>query len=232
MPILTNGVAPYAPASSIISIVERARARGLPSQLTKDVLIKSGVSESLVPRTLQALQLLDLTKEDGTWAPNLEILRSCPEAEVQTRFAEIIRSVYADVFQYVDPAEDSGTAVRDAFRGYTPHGQQDRMVSLFLALCQKAGIIKDAPPRAVKRENRAVKKPFIPNPQTRIKPPAGSIPAVGNLNLASPLSGLLATLPQGGSGWTQEARNKFVEVFQTMLDYCIPIREETEGDGE
>src|SRR6266513_1668062 len=95
MPIQPNDTAPYAPAATILSVIDRARARGLPSTVTKDVLLRAGVSESLIPRTLQALQLLELINEDGTWTQNLETLRRAPEAEFQSRFAEIIRSVYA-----------------------------------------------------------------------------------------------------------------------------------------
>src|SRR5688572_17050623 len=138
MSIVADGVAPYAPTATVVSVIDRARARGLPSPVTKDVLMKAGVSESLVPRTLQSLQLLELVQDDGTWTDNLEMLRRAPEGEFQGRLAEIIRTVYAEVFQYVDPVKDSGTAIRDAFRGFTPHGQQDRMVSLFIGLCQKA----------------------------------------------------------------------------------------------
>lgn len=220
MPIQPNGIAPYAPPATVLSVIERARDRGLPSPVTKDVLLRAGVPESLMPRTLQALQSLELINEDGTWTQNLETLRRAPEAEFQSRLAEIIRAVYADVFQFVDPAKDNGTAVRDAFRGYTPHGQQDRMVTLFQGLCQKAGIItRDGPPKTTQREKRTVRKTITQKISPKAKPSAGKIP-----ELASPLAGLLATLPQEGSGWTQQDRDRFVKAFETMLDYCIHIR--------
>src|SRR5690349_12129895 len=106
MPILPNGIAPYAPAATVLSVIDRARQRGLPPTVTKDVLMRAGVSESLIPRTLQSLQLLELINDDGTWTPNLETLRRAPESELQSTLAEIVRSVYADVFQYVDPSKD------------------------------------------------------------------------------------------------------------------------------
>src|SRR5687768_1056094 len=126
MPIQPNGVCPYAPGGTILSVIERARDRGLPNPVTKEVLMRAGVTESLAPRALQALVLLELTNEEGAWTNNMETLRRCPEAEFPERLAAIIRAVYADVFQYIDPATDEPTTIRDAFRAYTPHGQQDR----------------------------------------------------------------------------------------------------------
>jgi hypothetical protein len=181
-----------------------------------------------MPRTLQALQLLELINEDGSWTPNLEALRRAPEAEFQTRLSEILRSVYADVFQYVDPAKDSTTQIRDAFRAYTPHGQQDRMVTLFLGLCQRAGIVaSDAPAKTVVRETRpAVRKTILKaTPNIKAKPTQHqTLPG-----LPAPLAGLLQTLPQA---WTKSDRDRFVSAFNAMLDYCIPVRSKEELEEE
>ena len=224
MPIQPNGTAPYAPPATILGVIDRARERGLPAQVTKDVLVRTGVvTESLAPRVLQSLQLLELVNEEGNWTQNLETLRRAPEAEVPARLAEILRSVYADVFQYVDPAQDSPTQVRDAFRAYTPHGQQDRMVTLFINLCQRAGIAPQDTPRATVRELRpAVRKPAPAKLQSSVK---GKGVAVPQSALPLPLAGLLQTLPQE---WTKNDRDRFVSAFTAMLDYCIPVRTEQE----
>lgn len=225
MPIQPSGIAPYAPAATILSVVDRARQRGLPTPVNKEVLVRAGVSDSLIPRTLQSLQLLELVNEDGTWTQNLETLRRAPEAELQSRFAEIIRSVYADVFQYVDPATASATQVRDAFRSYAPHGQQDRMVTLFIGLCQRAGIVageaaktREARPRA-NAPSKSATKPNTP-------PPNGAQQFGASPTLPPPLAGLLTTLPLGG--WTKHDRDRFISAFTAMLDYCIATR--TEGE--
>lgn len=230
MPLQHNGSAPYAPASTVLSLIERARTRGLPKPITKDVLLRAGVAESLVPRTLHALQLLELIADDGTWTQNLETLRSVPEVEFQARLAEIIRAVYEDVFKFVDPSKDNPTAVRDAFRGYIPHGQQDRMVPLFLALCQKAGITNSESVLRAPREHRPTKMQRAPKPDL----PQSKKRSPSSLDLPAPLAGLLAALPSEGNGWSQKDRDRFHITFGTLLDYCFPIRdtenEEHEGD--
>jgi hypothetical protein len=227
MPLQSDGLAPYAPTATVLAVIERARSRGLPNPVTKEVLIRAGVPESLIARTLQSLQLLELINDDGTWTPNLENLRRCAETEFQPLLTEIIRSVYSDVFQYVDPAKDSTTAVRDAFRAFTPHGQQNRMVTLFLGLCQKAGIIAgDGIPKTTQREKRTIQTKRIAAHKTTSKTrPSNENENLGGVSgLPAPLAGLLATLPKSGSGWNQEDRNRFVRAFETILDYCIPIR--------
>jgi len=224
MPLAPNGTAPYAPASTVISLIERARTRGLPSPITKDVLQRSGISESLLPRTLQTLQLLELIADDGTWTQNLEILRSAPESEYQARLADIVRSVYEDIFKFVDPNKDSPTAIRDAFRSYTPHGQQERMIPLFMALCKAAGIVEGESTIRKPREHNQTKK-FQKRPitsKTDLQLPKKQSPSSNNL--PAPLAGLLSALPPEGSGWSQESRDRFLTTFGTLLDFCFPIR--------
>jgi hypothetical protein len=229
MPIKADGNAPYAPTAGVLSLIDRARQRGLPNPVTKDVLLRSGISDSLAPRTLQALQLLELINDDGTWTSNLEMLRKAPEAEFSARFAELIRSVYADLFQYVDPSKSQLTEIRDAFRSYLPHGQQDRMVSLFVGLCQRAGLAPDGVVKAAPREPRSTpkvvalrRKPTLVSAPTSSMQPSSGLPA--------PLAGLLATLPK--DGWTKQERDRFEKAFSAMLDYSIPVREKAADPEE
>lgn len=46
--------------------------------------------------------------------------------------------MYADVFEVVEPANATLEQIQDAFRSFTPQGQRDRMVSLFLSLLEYA----------------------------------------------------------------------------------------------
>ena len=65
MAVTADSSAPYAPASAIIELIDKYRNRGLPSTITGEVLGKAGVSDSLIPRTLQALQTLELINDQG-----------------------------------------------------------------------------------------------------------------------------------------------------------------------
>src|SRR5437879_1673208 len=120
MPVTPDAPAPYAPASAIIELIKRHRNRGLPSPVNSDVLARAGVSSSLIARTLQALQALDLIDESGAPTATLEGIRLAPETESKQRLADWLRATYADALQFVDPATASESEVRDAFRNYIP----------------------------------------------------------------------------------------------------------------
>lgn len=221
MAINQNSKAPYATAASVLDILERLRNRGLPTPINKDVLIRSGVSESLVPRTLQALHLLDLIDRQGNPSDTFEGLRLASEADYKACFTEWLKSAYAEVFAFVDPTTDSETEIRDAFRSYAPHGQQDRMVALFIGLCTHAGLRE-----GVQKEVRAkspAKKPSVRKiQQSQTRKPAKRQPA--DLDIPPAIMGLLDSLPSVDEGWTQERRDNFTNTLGTLIDFFYPIK--------
>jgi len=228
MTVSTESPGPYAPSSAIIGLLTRARTRGLMAPVTKDVLMRAGITDSLVPRTLQSLQTLDLIDETGQFTPIMSKLRAVPEAAYKEALAEWLQSTYAEVFQFVDPRHDDVVRVRDAFRLYTPHGQQDRMVSLFMALCAEAGII-DAATSEGKSAPRKPARPATASSIKRTKLPTGkpqhSPPPPPPLHSGLPpaLAGMLESIPRGGAGWTKSDRDKFVLTFGAVLDFAVPI---------
>lgn len=181
MPVTSDKPAPYAPANSILEIIQRNRDRGLPAPLSPEVLGRVGIPESLIPRVTQSLQALDLIDEQAIPTKTLEGLRLAPEAEYQQRMSEWLKSAYADVFAIVDPAVDGETKVRDAFRNYSPVGQQPRMVSLFLNLLAAAGMVAEKQAAQAREAARKVPRtaPRIPARLRRSLEVAG-VPATGS----------------------------------------------------
>jgi hypothetical protein len=140
VPVTANVSAPYAPPSAVLDLIMRHRTRGLPAPVSAEVLSRSGIPESLISRTLQALKTLDLLSDDDKPTATLEGLRLASETEFRDRLAEWLNAAYADILNFVDPAVADETALRDAFRAYSPIGQQNRMVTLFSGLYAAAGI--------------------------------------------------------------------------------------------
>ena len=222
MAVTNESSAPYAPGSAVMGIIERYRERGMTTPFTAEVLQRAGVSESLTPRTLQALQVLDLVDEGGNPTENLESIRSCPSAEYKQRLAKWVQGAYADAFSFMDPSKDSDESIRDAFRSYKPLGQQGRMVSLFLHLCGAAGIIDESVKKESKpRQRKPASAKQKPTPRTldtnREKHVTGMPPA---------LAGLMSSLPATNQGWPKEQRDKFIATFAAVLDFCYEIREQ------
>lgn len=235
MAVTTSSPAPYAPPSAVIEVVNRYRARGLPQPISSEVLGRAGVSESLIPRTLQALQSLDLIDDKGMATKTLEGLRLASEGEFKARMLDWLNGAYADVLNFVDPAAADEVAVRDAFRTYNPVGQQPRMVTLFMGLYSAAGVGPDRAPsqsRPSRPTNRSANnprskpagKPDARRAQQEQHYSAGGLPPA--------LAGLLAQLPEANQGWTKERRDRFLITFGSVLDFCFAIVTEDELDEE
>lgn len=230
MAVTPDQPAPYAPTSAIMSLVERHRAKGLPSPVDADVLRRAGISDSLTPRTLQALVVLGLLGEDLKPTDTFEALRLAPEADFKARTVAWLDEAYADARQFVDPATDDETKVRDAFRNYRPIGQQDRMVSLFLGLYAAAGVETPKPTQPAK-----LSKPPQSKARTARNHPLAARSMAAQATVEQPsnftvqsglppaLVGLLAALPTTGRGWTKEERDRFTITFSAVLDFCYPI---------
>jgi hypothetical protein len=236
MAVRLGSPAPYGPPAGVLSVIHGFRDRGLSTPFTDDVLLRAGISESLVPRVYKSLEGLDLIDKDGNPTPQLVDLRQAKTDDFQATLADVVRSAYAEVLQFVNPATDDLTRITDAFRSYEPAGQRSRMITLFMGLCEAAGM---TPPSDKKAKASATPRP----PRTVVKGgsvmrdgrkqssfagPAGARISHGQLVTSNgvippALVGLLQSVPQGG--WTQAERDKFVAAFGHVLDFAVPIIE-------
>jgi hypothetical protein len=224
VPVTSDKPAPYAPASSIVDLIERYRNRGLPSPVNADVLLRAGISQSLVSRTLYALQVLDLIDEQGAPTKTFEGIRLAPEAEYKQRLSEWLQGAYADVLKFVDPTADDETKVRDAFRSYQPMGQQSRMITLFLGLLAAAGMTaerqRSSQPRRSVRSPSQTARPSNgasqSSPRATAEPPKEAV-------VVSPKQTpqdntyekqLLDKFPAFDPSWTEELKKAWFEGFK------------------
>lgn len=187
--------------------------------MTGEVLGRAGISESLIPRTLQALLVLDLIDEKGAPTGILEGIRLAPEAEYKQRLSEWLKSAYADVLRYVDPAVDDETKIRDAFRSYNPVGQQPRMISLFQGLIAAAGMGQEKPAAQPRRKRTVVSL----NPRTQN--PSSPAPRNG--------SGSRAPVSETAPSREPPPPPKLPEMSEKALEYrLVDLMSEASGDPE
>jgi hypothetical protein len=210
----------------VLSFIDSYRNKALPSPITVEVLGRAGVNDSLVPRTLKTLEVLGLIDDTGKPTDALNGLRKAAQADFQARLADVVRGAYAEVLQYVDPATDDTSRIADQFRHFEPIGQLSRMVTLFLGLCVAAGIISEGATR------KAAANP-APRPARRTVPvprrepsvsPAANVRSLDGGTIPPALMGVLAALPTSGDGWTKARRDEFVKMFQSVLDFTIPVQ--------
>jgi len=140
MAITNRGPAPYASVANVLRAIEHYREK-MPAQFSKELLVRIGYPPAYAVRTLRALRLLDLTDDDGAPTDALRELRGATADEFPARLEQVVRKAYSDVFEVVDPATGSKDAVKQAFAYNEPGAQRDRMVVLFLGLCEAAGML-------------------------------------------------------------------------------------------
>jgi hypothetical protein len=198
----------------------------LPLPVNAEVLSRAGISESLVPRTLQALKALDLISEDGKPTQTFDTLRLAPEAEYKKCLTEWLAASYSDVMQFVDPATADDTVLRDAFRGYKPIAQQPRMITLFKGLHAAAGIGAEK----TKSSSATVRFRATPSLKARAAEPKRSpaaqeekppITPQRHQNTTEPSAfekDLLAKFPPFDPSWSEDLKTSWFKGFQQFME--------------
>lgn len=131
--------APYAPPATVLHVIHHFQQREVPDILTDTILGQIGVKDSVMLIVKQALMFLNLTREDGTTTDNFRALRYATDEDRPKLFRDLLTAAYSDVFAIRDPETATRPELLNAFRPFSPASQHDRMITLFLALCQEAG---------------------------------------------------------------------------------------------
>jgi hypothetical protein len=245
MAIETARSAPYAPIASVLAVIRRLRERSLPEVLNLLELSRVGVSEGNASRTLQALRFFGLIDDDGRRTPLFDRLGRAATAEYPQVLADILRESYAEVFRVVgDPASANEVDVNDAFRGFKPEAQRNRMVVLFIGLCREAGLMPGGPLEARPRSKKPA-QPRIP-PRKEVREPVPPAPSNGStmpdfftgaLDAKPATAGadysllalMLRKLPASGQ-WSPEERQRWLATFIANLDFLAEVVD-SEDDG-
>ena len=246
--IESDGTAPYAPTTAVMSVIDAYRNRSVAVPMTTDVVKRIGISDSLAHRTVQSLKLLDLLDDDGNPTPAFEDLRKVGEDEFPARLADVVRAAYADVFAYRDPATDDAAKIVDAFRVYKPPTMRVQMARLFLGLCREAGIITEAPqitstPKPGKPKARKSYPSPIVNPKhSKPAPKSSESPFTHGGLQFSPnvvagadhlaIRGLLQTLPPVGAVFPETKRREWADAVLAAFALIYEREPQSRKGGE
>lgn len=230
---LAEDFAPYAATSNIMEVITRRRERGLANPLNYKALETISIPSGNISRTLQALKFLGLINDDGSKTDQFDRLAHAGEGEYRELLAEIVRNAYDKVFMIVDPAQDGHIAIADAFRQFKPEAQRDRMVTCFLGMCEKAGIIER---RGRARSNEDSQGQRAKIQQRRLRTPAQQ-PTRPSVHEQQPHQGrqvgnedteyrlifaVIQQLPVQRE-WTSERRRRWLAAVEAAVDLMVEI---------
>lgn len=225
---------PYAPPSNLIAVLHRLRSRNLPERVDAEYLRDARVSEGTVGRTLFGLRFLGLIDDPGEPTQALRSIHTSTDEEYRASLAELIREAYSEVFNVIDPAEDTQDRILNVFRRYTPASQRSRMVIFFLGMCREAGIpVLDVPRQRSMGERRPPRTPALRR-ATRAAAPrergSSTVPA----GIPPALEGLIKSLPTPGTPMSEERRQQWIEMAKATLAFIYPEEgtEEVPAEGE
>lgn len=215
---------PYGPPSNVISVLKRLRSRNLPEQIDSEYLRDASISEGTIGRTLYALRFLRLINEAGFPTETLKSVHTSTDEEYQGILSGLIREAYSEVFNVIDPAEDSQDKILNIFRRYTPASQRDRMVVFFLGMCREAGIPTLDVPKA---RAMGVRKSAEIGMRATVKPVKGTqrrggIEEPARINISPALEGLIKSLPAPGTPLSLERREQWLTMAEATLKFVYP----------
>ena len=224
--------APYASSSAVLDVLNRLRDVGLPNPVTLEGLASVGVPTSMASLTMRALKFLGLIDDEGQHQRRLQDLRLANALDYPVVLSEVVQSAYPEVFEIVDPAKHGFDEVANAFRPYVPQKQRDKMVRLFLGLCEEASLAPEQPKRR-SRSRGPKPRPRIPDEQAR-DPHVQHIAAITpqsstqSNSTKTLMKSFVAELPDNGK-WTSGHRDKWLAAVTSAVDLMISVSDDQSG---
>ena len=211
---------PYAPASAVLKCIDQFREGGFRGELTSRALVEAGVARGNVPRTVAALKFLGLVN-DQVRPTNLSTeLGSLPQAEYRSLLARMVKTSYQEVFERVDPATSTRTALLEAFRIFDPLKRRQEMVTLFQSLCRESGIIAGPRPTRRSGSDRRATVSLEPSPSYSEVIADGQNPRL--------LMDLVRSLPEKRR-WSDKEKEAWLKAFVAVLDLLVEVEQGEQG---
>lgn len=215
---------PYGPIANATAVLERARSRNLPEVIDVEYLRDAGVPEGTLNRTLFGLHFLGLIDEAGEPSQELRAIHTSTDEEYRDILGTLVRRAYAEVFDQMNPAEDTQDRIVNFFRRYSPASQRSRMVAFFLGMCREVGIpTLDAP-----RQRQTGGRQQTSTPRAAVRTPArdggggGAGRQQQESGIPAALAMLVRSLPEPGTPMTQARRKQWSTMAEAALAFMYP----------
>ncbi len=226
---------PYGPPANTITVLARLRSRNLPERIDAEYLRDAAVSEGTVNRTVFGMTFLGLIDETGRPSQETRAIHAATDEEYRDILSTLIRTAYAEVFESMNPAEDTQERIVNFFRRYAPASQRSRMVSYFLGMCREAGIATlDAPrqrPTGAGTQRTASSGTARAPGRSAAKKTGGSPQQQQSPVIPSALEGLVRSLPEPGKPLSEARRKQWLAMAEATLAFVYPTETDEDEEG-
>jgi DNA-binding MarR family transcriptional regulator len=233
--------APYTSIGNMLLILGRIRKGWVPNQIDKGEMERVGVTSSNASRTIVALEYLGLIDKDDKPTDTWRAIATSTTNDYPKVLEGILRNAYPSIFEiHHNPSQATDIEIFDAFAKSEPLNQRDRMKSLFIGLCQEAGLMegepltrerksatkqatqKAAPKNGDERKVEPEKQKDVFAPSEKINPALKWYNDLGTLMSRLPKSEDIDERPH----WTKSERERWLTALQSMLDLLIDTDEQ------
>jgi hypothetical protein len=221
--------ATYMSWATLENLLERLDKGGVPPKIDRSIL---GGSEGYKTLVLAGLKWLGLIESDGRSTARLQALIDEP-----TRRQELVAELFREKYPKQIELGESNASQRDLELSFAPLAGDTarKAVSFYLKGAKFAELPLSGyfiTPRTRKPSANGKAKPRKA-PKARSNDGAEDAQTGLQVDGLHPsLAGLLSDLPRGNRGWTEEERTRFKTVWDSMLEYTIPLVQSHDDDEQ